>query len=197
MSRKIATFVFAAGFLFSLAAAEARIQTAPAEPSRKHTDAEYKIAFAYCDAVRIAETQRNMRTLLLDNITKGNPAMRELRPALEPIFNRCLNYEAVKYDYADIFLDEFTLDEIKELTRISQLPVMQKSIAKQQKLMRAGSEIAKNHLALHQEEIRATIKAFILKKAAEKAAAEKAAAEKAAAEAENIQRNNTAKPAAK
>ena len=169
MSRKIfaAAFAFVFGFTFTLAAAEANAQT-----PRKHTDAEYKAAFAYCDAANLAASQRNMLRMMLDNLERNNPAMKELRPVMERVFSRYLNYEVVKYDYADIFLDEFTVDELKELTRISQSPTMKKYFSKQQRLMEAGSEIARKHLAPHQEEIRAEIKAFALRKAAEKAAAE-------------------------
>jgi len=186
MSRRIiAALVFA--FVSTLAAAEATAQNAAAPAPRKHTDAEYAAAFAYCDAANLAESQRNMLRLMLDNIERSNPAMRELRPAMEGIFERYLRYEVVKYDYADIFLDEFTVDELRELTRISQLPVMKKFLSKQQKLVRTGSEIAQKRLAPHQQEIRAEIQAFMLKKAAEKAAAE----------AEKARRKSAEQPAAK
>ena len=188
MSRKIiAALVFTFAFACSLFAAEAKVQNAAAPAPRRHTDAEYAAAFAYCDAANLAESQRNMLRMMLDNLMRSNPAMRELRPAMEKIFDRYLAYEVVKYDYADIFLDEFTVDELKELTRIAQQPVMKKFLAKQQKLMQAGSEIAQKRLAPHQQEIRAEIQAFLLKKAAEKAAAE----------AEKARKNNAAKPAAK
>lgn len=198
MSRKFIAAAFAFACAFALAAVEVKTaatdtsttttsSAAAKERSRRHTDAEYAVAFAYCDAVNLAESQRNTLDLMLDNLVRSNPAMKELRPAMERIFSRYLNFEAVKYDYADIFLDEFTVDELKELTRISRLPVMKKYLSKQQKLMQAGSLIAQKHLAPHQQEIRAEIQAFMLKKAAEKAAAE----------AEKARKNNAAQPAAR
>jgi len=187
MFRKFAATVFAFAFAFVLAAAEAAAQNAAAQTPRKHTDAEYAVAFAYCDAIKLAETQRNTLRIMLDNIERNNPAMKELRPTMERIFDRHLNFDAVKYDFADLFLSEFTVGELRELTRLAQLPVMKKYLAKQQDLMQAGSTIAQKRLAPHQQEIRAEIQAFLLKKAAERAAAE----------AEKAKRNNAAKPAAK
>ena len=190
MFRKFAAIIFAFAFAFSLAAAEATAQqNAAAKNPRKHTDAEYAVAFAFCDAAGIAESQRNVLRMTLDSLTRNNPTLRELRPTLERIIARSLGYEAVKYDYADLFLDEFTLDELRELTRLSKLPVMRKYLSKQQTMMQAGSMIAKKHLAPHQQEIRAEIRALLLKKAAAKAAAK-------AAEAEQIRQRTAAQPAA-
>lgn len=189
MSRRIIAAVLAFTFSFALAAAETKVQNAeaPAQPARKHTDAEYAVAFAYCDAANLAASQRNMLRLMLDNIERSNPALKELRPSMERIFDRYLGYEVVKYDYADIFLDEFTVDELRELTRITQQPVMKKYLAKQHILMQAGSAIAQKRLAPHQQAIRAEVQAFLLKKAAEKAAAE----------AEKAKRKSAEQPAAK
>jgi len=186
MSRKFIAAVLAFAVAFALDAVEvktsAKESAAPAPTVRRHTETEYAVAFAYCDAAGFAESQRNVLRMMLDNIERSNPAMRELRPAMERIFDRYLGFEVVKYDYADIFLDEFTVDELKELTRIAKEPVMKKYLAKQQKLMQAGSFIAQKRLAPHQQEIRAEIQAFMQKKAAE---------------AGNARKNNAAPPAAR
>ena len=182
----VAALAFVFCFAFTLTAAEAEIRNAPASASRKHTDAEYQAAFAYFEATNLARTQQLSLSLMLDNLVKSKPAMKEVRPVMEELFQRYLGYEALKYEFADLYLSEFTVDELKELTRITRNPAVSKLFAKQPKLMQAGSSIARKHLAPRQKEIRAAVKAFALRKAAEKAAAE----------AEKARGDNAAKPAA-
>ena len=166
MIRKVSVILFAAFAVFAGVSAAAGTPEPAAPEVRKHTAAEYSAAFAYFEASQLPQTQKNIMQLMLDSFTRSNPALVEFRPVMEEFFSRYLSYDVVKYDYADIYLEEFTVSELEELTRIAGTPVMKKFLAKQQKMMQAGNLIARRRLEPHQQEIRTALQEFIRRKKA-------------------------------
>jgi hypothetical protein len=132
------------------------------EAESKHSDAEYQVAFAYFDTIDMARTHKTSMDLMISSLLPEiNPQLSFIKPVIVDFMNRHFAYDVVKKKYADLYLDKFTADEIAELTKISQTPVMKKLIELQPELIAGGYAIGQQTITENGEELQKAIVAKV------------------------------------
>ncbi len=82
---------------------------------------------------------------------------------LKTIIVKYMNYDAEKKFMADVYVAEFTEDELKQILAFNKSPVGQKAIQKMPIIMQKGMTFGQNMFKEHQQEIQDQIKQSLAK----------------------------------
>jgi hypothetical protein len=95
------------------------------------------------------ETIENM----VDMQIKQNPAIEPFRKVMLEFFSKYMSWNSIKDDVAQIYAEEFSVQELKELNEFYSRPVGQKSALRMPQLMSKGSEFGMRKVQQHMPEL--------------------------------------------
>jgi len=101
------------------------------------------------------------------------PMLSPYREVLLQFFNKYLGFNSIKYDFIDIYIEEFSEQELKAITDFYKTPVGKKTITKLPVLMQKGAQVGMTKVKMHQEELREMLQAETKKNEAKKQSEEK------------------------
>lgn len=87
------------------------------------------------------------------------PVLAPYREVLLQFFNKYLGFNSIKYDFIDIYIEEFSEQELKAIADFYKTPVGQKTITKLPALMQKGAQVGMTKVQMHQHELREMLQA--------------------------------------
>ncbi len=87
------------------------------------------------------------------------PVLSPYREVLLQFFNKYLSFNSIKYDFIDIYIEEFSEQELNAIVDFYKTPVGQKTITKLPILMQKGAQVGMAKVKMHQQELREMIEA--------------------------------------
>ena len=126
-----------------------------------YTKAEYDVAYKLLDVMNTRSQMDTMRNGMLDMQLKAAPQLLPYKDVFAKFFAKYLNYENIKKEFADIYLDNFTPAEIKELTAFYMTPLGKKVIAKTPDITMRGAQIGQAAVMKHIAELQAELQKAI------------------------------------
>ncbi|MDQ6623687.1 MAG: DUF2059 domain-containing protein [Verrucomicrobiota bacterium] len=124
-----------------------------------------------------------METLLTQSVdqmlamqVRQNPAIAPYQKEMKDFLGKYMSWASLKDDMVKIYTDEFTEQELKELTAFYQTPLGKKTVQKMPALMAKGAEMGQKRVQEHLPELQAAIAAKAAPAAPAAAAAPGAAA---------------------
>jgi len=85
------------------------------------------------------------------------PNMQPYKHILLKFFKKHLGYENIKYDFIDIYTEEFTEKELKDISVFYKTPTGKKTISKMPALMQKGAQVGISKVKLHIGELKKMI----------------------------------------
>ncbi len=140
-----------------LLACAAVVPLVGAENEAKHSEADYQVAYTLLEAMQVPEQLEQTLTGMVDMQMKSNPQMLPFRDVFDQFFAKYLSYDALKQGYADIYLDMFTVDELRKLTAIYRTPLGRKLASKTSELAIRGAELGQKAVLQHQAELQTAL----------------------------------------
>jgi uncharacterized protein len=122
-------------------------------------------------AVELLDLMDQKRTLdsamntMLDVQTQANPSLAELRPVMRTFLQKHMSWDAIKDDFARIYVEAFSEPELRELIAFYKTPIGRKSIKLMPKLMEQGAQIGAKRVQEHMPELQQQIQEHMSKKA--------------------------------
>ena len=93
---------------------------------KRYSESEYGLCYEMFDAMKMEQQFQKSIDLMLELQMKSNPMLQMFRPEMESFFRRCASYQALKRELAQIYLDAFTADDIREFIRFYRSPAGRK-----------------------------------------------------------------------
>ncbi len=124
-----------------------------AENTAKHSEADYQVAYMALEAMQLSRSLRQTLSSTLEMQLKSNPQLLPVRDVLESFLTKYLNYENLKQRYADLYLDVFTAEELKEMIAFYQTPLGRKIVSKGPELTVRAMKIGQNIVLEHSSEL--------------------------------------------
>jgi uncharacterized protein len=104
-----------------------------------------------------------MLTQSIDQMLKAqvqaNPTIAPYEPQMRAFFAKYMSWASMKEDTINIYMGEFSEDELKQLAAFYQTPVGRKSIQKMPGLLAKGMEMGQRRVQEHLPELQAAISA--------------------------------------
>lgn len=122
--------------------------------ARAADPARAKAAEELLVAMKADKTLDDTIAQMLDAQVKQNPAIAKFRPAMEKFFRKYMSWDSLKDEMTALYAEEFTADELAELTRFYKSPVGQKMAEKTPKLAAKGMEIGMARVQKNQDELK-------------------------------------------
>jgi len=117
-------------------------------------DAEQKAAATEMLLVMKMDTVLNEAVgLTLDQGIQANPALSKYRKVMMDFMIKYISWNAIKDDLATIYADEFTTQELKDLTTFYKTPTGQKAAEKIPLLMAKGSALGQTRVQENMAEL--------------------------------------------
>jgi hypothetical protein len=104
------------------------------------------------------ETMKKSIQNMLDLQTKQQPVLKPLRPAMEKFFEKHLSYASIKDELIELYVAEFTEEELTGLAEFYQTPLGKKAVEKLPVLMSKGGEIGMKRVQENQAELQQLIR---------------------------------------
>jgi hypothetical protein len=133
------------GLLFALVGG---IQAQTTEKS-KHYKAAEDLLLTMNMKQAIDESVDQMLVLQL----KNNPNLQPAEATLKQFFNKYMSWEALREDYIQIYMEEFTEKELKDMMSFFKTDTGKKMAAKQTTLMMKGAQLGQNKVQEHMSEL--------------------------------------------
>ncbi|MBN1912664.1 MAG: DUF2059 domain-containing protein [Pirellulales bacterium] len=93
-------------------------------------------------AMKVKENQIATAKQMLDAMVAQSPVLQAQKDILEEFLKECLAWDAVKDDFAKMYMEEFTESELEELAAFYRTPVGKKLADKTPVLAGKGAKIA-------------------------------------------------------
>lgn len=145
-------------FMMLLVAVCVALPVNGADEKSKHSEADYQVAYSMLEAMNMPEMFQKISDGIAEMLIKSNPLLNQYKAVLKDFYAKCFTYEALKKDYADIYLDEFTIDELKELTLFYKTPIGRKLAMKSSEISLRGAEIGQKVALQHLDELQEALK---------------------------------------
>lgn len=100
-----------------------------------------------------------MITQMVEMQVQQKPEMQPYREVLLQFFAKYLGFNSIKPDFIDIYTEEFTEQELRQLTDFYRTPVGKKTITKLPVLMQKGAQIGMSKVRMHEGELREMLEA--------------------------------------
>ena len=147
----------------ALAAFALLLSNAAPQPAHADADADAErhraAVFELLDLVRVDALTRDSVRAALQQQYIALPALKNYSDIVEPFFEKHLSYEALKEEYADLYVEAFTEAEIRELIAFYETPLGQKTLNLLPDLMQRGTEIGARRLRANMDELMEQIQA--------------------------------------
>lgn len=108
-------------------------------------------------ASHMDQSYGNMIDQLLDAQTKSSPQLAKLREPMKEFFNKYMGWEAMKDDLAKIYADNFTEQELNDITAFYKTPTGSKMSQALPALMAEGAQLGQRRVAEHMDELKEMI----------------------------------------
>ena len=95
-----------------------------------------------------------------------NPSLGELKPVMKAFFEKHMSWAALKTEMAQIYAEQFTEEELKDITQFYQTPSGKKMARITPDLMAKGAMLGQEKVQAHLGELGAMIEAYKSTKAA-------------------------------
>jgi hypothetical protein len=125
--------------------------------ARAADPARTKAAEELLVAMKADKTLDDTIAQMLDAQAKQNPMIVKFRPAMEKFFRKHMSWDALKGEMAALYAEEFTADELAELTKFYKTPLGQKIAEKTPKLAAKGAELGIARVQKNQDELKRMI----------------------------------------
>ncbi len=96
---------------------------------------------------------------MLQMQVKQNPAIAPFQTEMRGFLDKYMSWESMKADMIKAYTEEFTEQELKDLTAFYQTPLGQKTVQKMPSLMSKGAELGQRRIQEHLPELQAAIAA--------------------------------------
>ena len=94
---------------------------------------------------------------MIDIQLQQNPAIAPFKQVMLDFFSKYMSWESLKDDIAEIYLEEFSIQELKELTAFYKTPTGQKAALRVPQLMSKGGELGMRRVQEHMPELQEMI----------------------------------------
>ncbi|TGE10537.1 DUF2059 domain-containing protein [Hymenobacter fodinae] len=152
-------WILAAALVLTAPAVSA--QTTPATPAAASTtpiSASHRKAAEELLAVTGSEkNMTEMTSRMLDVQLEQRPEMKAVEPEMRAFLTKYMSWQSMKEDLVQLYAQEFTEKELKELNKFYQTPTGRKTIQKMPMLMQAGMEIGQRRVQEHLPELQKAI----------------------------------------
>ena len=115
----------------------------------KHYKAAEELLLTMNMEQAIAESLEQMLALQLRN----NPNLQPAEATLKVFFKKYMSWEALREDYIQIYMEEFTEKELKDMMSFFKTDTGKKMAAKQTTLMMKGAQLGQNKVQEHMSEL--------------------------------------------
>lgn len=120
---------------------------------------KYDAALGLLESMNMAQSYQKMIEQITDTELEKNPAMMPYKHIMLDFFEKYLGYENIKYDLATIYAEEFTREELLEITKFYKTAAGQKTVAKMPELMTRGGEVGLKKVQYNIAELQNNIRA--------------------------------------
>lgn len=121
-------------------------------------DTHLKVAHEMLDAMEAERLTNDSLAVVLDVQIHANPEMAPYRETLEAYYFKHAGWDSVKEDYAALYQEAFTEEELRALTRFYRTQVGQKILRLQPQLMEEAMRIGERRLDDNIHELRQVIR---------------------------------------
>ena len=123
-----------------------------------YSEADYNAAYELFTAIGMPKLMEDAITLMTDLQIKNAPMLQQTKVPMLNFFRKYMSYEAMKKDYAELYLKNFTVAELKELTVFYQTPIGKKLAQKQSTLMQEGAKLGEQRVQSNISELQSMIR---------------------------------------
>ena len=141
-----------------VAAALALLLLSAGRGMAQHSASHRQAAMDLLVAMHVPEALRASLNTSLQVQLQGDPQMRGMEPVLRQFFSRYVTWDNLKAQYADLYADAFSEDELREMAEFYRTPVGQKMALSAPALMRQGAELGERAVREHMPELQEMIR---------------------------------------
>ena len=123
------------------------------EDDKSHTVA----AIELLESMQLEITFEKTIESAVDLQVKQNPSIAPYRKVMLEFFSKYMSWESLKDEMAQIYVDAFTIQELKELTAFYKTPVGKKAALLMPQLMTKGGELGMKRVQEHMPELQLMI----------------------------------------
>lgn len=123
----------------------------------KVTDKTHAAAQELLEAMQIDDTFNKTIEASVDMQIQQNPMIAPYREVMLKFFAKYMSWESLKDDVAKIYTDEFTAEELKELTAFYKTPTGTKAALRLPVLMNKGAQLGISRVQEHMGELQQMI----------------------------------------
>ena len=139
--------------LTAVAACALSFQASGAEKGAKRTQEEYAAAFELLEAMQVPAQLKQTLDGIVEMQMQTNPQLVPYKSIFTDFFNKYMSFEALKEGYADIYLDYFSVAELKEMTAFYKSPLGSKMASKTAEFALRGAALGQKAVQDHQGEL--------------------------------------------
>ena len=143
--------------LTAMVACTLSFQVSGAEKAAKHTPEDYAAAYELLEAMQLPTQLKQTLDGLVDMQLRGNPQLVPYKKVFTDFFSKYMSFEALKKGYADIYLDFYSVAEIRELTAFYKSPIGGKMASKTAELAMRGAALGQKAVQDHKLELQAAL----------------------------------------
>jgi hypothetical protein len=155
--------LIAAAFLLACTAGAARAQT-PAQPQpgaapAAHTTDAARLAAAreLVDALNVQKVLDQSLNTMMRVQMQSNPQLGQFEDVMREFFGKYFTWAALRDGYAQIYADQFTVAELRQLSDFYHSPVGRRLADATPEIMQAGSDLGREAVQAHLPELQQMI----------------------------------------
>ena len=127
----------------------AGLSAAEIPAGKVYRKAEYDLAYKLLETMDMKKQFDIMKNGMLEMQLKAAPQLTPYKEIFVRFFEKYLVFDSLKRELADIYLDMFTPEEIKELIAFYETPLGKKIIEKTPELTLRSAQVGQNAVAKH------------------------------------------------
>ncbi len=89
---------------------------------------------------------------------RANPRLTPYRDVMRKFFEKYMSWSSLKEDFIKLYMNEFSEEEVKQLTAFYRTPIGKKTLEKLPQLMMQGSKIGTERVQSHLDELQKMIR---------------------------------------
>jgi hypothetical protein len=150
-------WILAAALVLAAPAVRAQSTTAASAAATPVSASHRKAAEELLATTGSEKNMAEMTSRMLDAQLEQRPEMKPVEPEMRAFINKYMSWQSIKDDLVQLYAQEFSEKELKELNKFYQTPVGRKTIQKMPMLMQAGMEIGQKRVQEHLPELQKSI----------------------------------------
>ena len=139
----------------------AGLSAAEIPAGKVYRKAEYDLAYKLLETMDMKKQFDIMKNGMLEMQLKAAPQLTPYKEIFVKFFEKHLVFDSLKRELADIYLDMFTPEEIKDLIAFYETPLGKKIIEKTPELTLRSAQVGQNAVAKHLLELQNELKKAI------------------------------------